>query len=61
MTGIYPTSDQPCMGPGFLMFFQNPAEEIYSGPRGPDLEMIRRDDQEILELMNMMVSCCEFN
>ena len=56
-----PTSAEPCMGPGFFMFFQNHPEEIYSGPRADNLEMIRRDDQEILELVTMLVKCNEFN
>ena len=58
---IYPTSDQPCMGPGFFMFFQNPAEEIYSGPRVDNLGAIRRDDQEIIELVTMLVKCNVFD
>jgi hypothetical protein len=49
------------MGPGFFIFFQNPVEEIYSGPRVDNLEAIRRDDQEVLELMIILVNCCEFD
>ena len=57
-------SAEPCMGPGFFMFFQNHPEEIYSGPRDRELlnlEAIRRDDQDILELVTMLVKCNEFN